>query len=245
MVSANILLSLKTTISRVATDNTMAKTSTNHTPRGRGRPRIEEVTPAQRRTFDAIRNYIEEHGESPTLAELGEILDLSPTPVHDSVKQLVRKGYLERERYSRRGIRILRAPVGSTTRSSSLVTLPLLGLVAAGLPVFAEENVLGEALVPAEFVNGECFALKVKGESMKGAGLQDGDTVIVRKQALARSGEIVVASIDGEATLKRLYWENQTVELRPENKRFKVITVTPETDFRIIGKMIAQSSQWI
>ena len=75
-------------------------------------------------------------------------------------------------------------------------------------------------------------------------GLKQGDTVIVRQQPLARHGEIVVALVDGEATIKRLYWDEQQVELRPENRRFKPIPITAETDFRLVGKVIAQSSQW-
>lgn len=213
------------------------------TRRKPGRPRVDEITDAQRRTFDAIRDHLDEHGQAPTLAELCEHLDLSMTAVHESIRQLVHKGYLERERYARRGLKVLRNLPGR--RPSGLVSLPLLGSVTAGVPTLTEEHVMGEALVPARFVDGDdCFALKVQGESMKGAGLQEGDTVIVRQQPLARHGEIVVALVDGDATIKRLYWEDQTVELRPENRRFKPIPITAETDFRIVGKVIAQSSQW-
>jgi len=211
--------------------------------RGRGRPRIDEITEAQHRTFEAIRDYIDAHGESPTISELCEVLEITTAPVHDSVTQLVRKGYLERERYSRRGLKVVREP--APRRSQSMVTIPLLGNVVAGTPTQVDEHVLGEALVPADMVDGDdCFALKVQGESMKGAGLADGDTVIVRPQPLARHGEVVVALVDGEATIKRLFWSEQSVELRPENRKFRPIRITPETDFRIVGKVIAQSSQW-
>lgn len=211
--------------------------------RQRGRPPVSELTEAQRRTFEVIQEYMEVHEESPTIAELRELLGITTGPVYDSISQLVKKGFLERERYARRGLKILRQP--AQPKSWKLVTLPLLGSVAAGMPTLAEENRLGEALVPDEFVEGsECFALKVHGESMRDAGLNDGDTVIVRSQPLARHGEIVVALVDGDATIKRLYWDEERVELRPENRKFQPISITAENDFRIIGKVIAQSSQW-
>lgn len=208
-----------------------------------GRPPVTEVTEAQRRTFEAIRDHIEEHDIAPTIAELRDLLGLTTGPVYDSINQLIKKGYLERERYSRRGLKIVRQL--SENHKLRLVSVPLLGTVAAGIPTLAEENRLGEALVPSEFVSGnDCFALKVHGESMRDAGMLDGDTVIVRSQQLARHGDVVVALVEGEATIKRLHWESQRIELHPENPKFKPIPINAETDFRIIGKVIAQSSQW-
>lgn len=210
--------------------------------RGRGRPRIDKITEAQNVTFEAIRDYIAAHGESPTIAELCEILEITAAPVHDSVTQLVRKGYLERKRYSRRGLKVVREPTPCKTQS---VTIPLLGNVVAGSPTQVDDHVLGEAVVPADMVDGDdCFALKIQGESMKGAGLATGDIVVVRPQPLARHGEVVVALVNGEATVKRLHWDEQSVELRAENRRFRPIRITPETDFRIVGKVIAQSNPW-
>lgn len=215
----------------------------NQARRRPGRPATTEITAAQRRTFDAVRDYIDEHGVAPTLSELCDHLNLSSTAVHESLRQLERKGYLEREKYSRRGLQVLRNLPGR--RPSGLVSIPLVGMVAAGLPRVADEHLLGEAVVPARFVEGdECFALKVHGDSMQGAGLKDGDTVIVRPQPLARHGDIVVAFVDGEATMKRLHWVDPVIELRPENKRFKPIPITAETRFEIVGKVVSQSSQW-
>lgn len=209
----------------------------------RGRPQVTEITESQRRMLETIQAYILDRGHAPTIAELCEILGITEAPVHDSLTQLVRKGYLERQRYVHRGLKILRHP--PPRHVDGLVTLPLLGQVAAGAPLFAEENVRGEALVPAAQVpKGNCFALKVKGDSMTGAGLKDGDTIVVRQQPLARTGEIVVALVDGEATIKRLHWEGDTIELRPENGRYKPISITRDTDLRIVGVMVAHSQQW-
>lgn len=209
----------------------------------RPRPPVEQVTDAQRRTLTAIRDYIHQHGFSPTLKELSEVLGLAMTPVNESVSQLVRKGYVTRKPHTPRSLAVVREP--PEERITGLTSIGLYGVVAAGQPVLAEENRLGEALVPAHVVeNGKYFALKVQGQSMSGAGIHDGDTVVIRQQQLAQSGDIVVASIDGDTTLKRLYYSDETIELRPENKRFKPIPVTPEADFRILGKMVAHSRQW-
>ena len=211
--------------------------------RSAGRPPVETITEAQRRTLAAIRDYIAQHGFSPTLKELSEILGLALTPVNDSVRQLVRKGYVTRKPNTPRSLAVVREP--ERERVGGLKSIGLYGIVAAGQPVLAEENRLGEALVPAHMVpSGKCFALKVQGNSMIGADIHDGDTVIIRQQQLAQSGDIVVAVVDGETTLKRLYFSDETIELRPENRRHKPIRIGAESDFRILGRMVAHSRQW-
>jgi repressor LexA len=121
-----------------------------------------------------------------------------------------------------------------------VIAIPVLGSVPAGIPITAEENRTGEVFVEASLVGKtSCFALKVCGMSMMNADILDGDMLIVRQQPLAESGEIVVASIDGELTVKRLSIHGGSVRLMPENKNFKPIEVHHANDFRILGKVIA------
>lgn len=220
--------------------------------RSPGRPPVDEITPAQQRTLEAIRDFLLEHSYPPTLRELGEILGLGMTPVNDSVKQLIRKGYLTKEPHKPRSLTLVREPPVErpTGRGgvAKFVSVRLYGEVAAGQPLLAEEQVIGEALVPADLVRGgDHFALKVKGDSMTGAGILDGDTVIVRKQQLADHGDIVVALLEdfeNEATVKRLHWMNGKIELRPENKKHRPIEVKSDANFRILGVVVAHSRQW-
>jgi repressor LexA len=120
-----------------------------------------------------------------------------------------------------------------------LVAVPILGQVPAGTPLLAAENVVGELLVDARTARGRCFALEVQGDSMIDADIQDGDYVIVRQQQLAESGEIVVAMLKDEATVKRLRLTAEAIELRPENRRFSPIPIGPDDDLRILGKVVA------
>lgn len=222
----------------------MAKEA-NKTRRRAGRRTVEEITPAQERTLKAIQDFILEHGYSPTLRELGEILNIGLTPVNDSLKHLIRKGYLTKEPNKRRSIAVVDSPQTEQVlgkRIPNLRSLPLYGGVAAGEPALVEDNLIGEAMVPEDLLgSGEYFALRVQGESMRDAGIQDGDTVIVKKQQLAQHGAIVVALIEDEATIKRLYWRDGVLELRPENSKFQPIPVRPDANFRILGVVLAPS----
>jgi repressor LexA len=120
------------------------------------------------------------------------------------------------------------------------------GEVAAGPPILAQENIVGEILVEGSILRGgRHFALEVRGDSMTCAGIDDSDLVIVRQQALADSGDIVVALIDDEATVKRLWMREGMIELRPENPRYDPIVVSPESDLRIVGKVVAVRSKGV
>jgi repressor LexA len=153
------------------------------------------------------------------------------------VNQLVRKGFLKRAAGKARGLTVVRRPDDIV---ANLVAVPLVGSVAAGTPLLAEENIVGQVLVDGNTVgSGPCFALRVTGESMKDAGIRDNDVVIVRQQQLAEPGDIVVALLDGEATVKRLFIREQTIELQPENKKYHPIPIGVDTDFRILGKVVA------
>lgn len=205
--------------------------------RRRGRPPETEITDAQRRALDEVRDFIAERGFPPTMSELAERLGVTPASAHQFVLQLERKGYLSREPRKARSLSIVREP---RSTPAALVPVPLLGVVKAGLPMFAEENRLGEVLVDAGVAaRGPCFALTVSGDSMIDAGIRDGDLVIVRRQTVAESGEIVVALLGDEATVKRLVIRGDRIELRAENRRYKPIPVAGDSDFQVLGKVIA------
>ena len=203
----------------------------------RGRPRVDEITDSQKRTLRAIRDHVARHQMPPTMQELSEQIGISSASAHEQVNQLVRKGYLRRERRKARGLVVVREPEEEISR---LAAIPLVGQVKAGLPVLAEENRTGEVLVEGSIAKrGRCFALNVSGDSMKDAAICPGDVVIVRQQPVAEMGDIVVALVDGEATLKRLFIQGDRIELRPENKEYRPIVVGSDTELQILGKVVA------
>jgi repressor LexA len=205
----------------------------------RGRPPVTTLTDAQRRAFRAISAFIARHGFPPTAQELADALGIAAPSAHALVGQLVRKDYLKRESRKARGLSIVR-DMDDAPRKVVLVSVPIVGRVAAGQPIMAEENIVGEVLVENTVVGGEpCFALCVAGQSMVNAGIADKDIVIVRRQIIAENGDIVVALIGGEATVKRLSIQGPRVELRPENPKFKPIVVGTDDDLRILGKVVA------
>ncbi len=202
-----------------------------------GRRPATEITEPQVRTLKAIRDVLTEKGYPPTIIELAARLGISHASAHAQVGQLVRKGYLRREPNKSRGLAIAREPERGV---SALVPVPIIGRVAAGEPLLAVENRVGEVLVEGNRERlRHCFALKVTGDSMVDARIDDGDLVIVRQQPAAESGEIVVALLGDEATVKRFYIRGDQIELRPENRRLRPIRINPEDELRIIGKVVA------
>ena len=201
-----------------------------------GRPPSVGITPVQLRALNEIRVFTSKNQYPPTLQELAAILGVSHSSVQEQISQLIRKGYLRREPGKSRGIAIVREPESNV---AELVAVPIVGRVVAGPPLLAEENVVGEILVDESLLRrGRCFALEVQGDSMKNAGIKASDLLIVRQQPVADNGEIVVALLDGEATVKRLAVKKDQVELEPENPRYRPIVVSVENDFRIIGKVV-------
>lgn len=206
-------------------------------PRGRGRPKVETLTDNQRRVLQEMCDFIARHNYPPTMQELGALLGITGASVHQLVKQLERKGYVTRKPRQARSLVVVRRPEQAV---ETLMPVPLLGVVKAGPAMLAEENRIGDVLVDAGIAGrGRCFALRVSGDSMIDAGMCDGDVVIVRQQPVAESGEVVVALIGDDATVKRLFVSGDQIELRPENKNYKPIVVAAEVDFRILGKVIA------
>ena len=181
------------------------------------------LTRRQQEVYAFLRDYFGEQGTAPSYEEIRRQLGLSSlSTVHKHLKQLERKGYL-------------RSPWGSQKRALRLaehgrpsVTLPLLGTVAAGLPIEAVE-VPDQVEVPESLLRGgECFALRVRGDSMIEDGIHDGDLILIKKQETAETGQTVVALVEGEATVKKFYRRGKQVELRPANPEMKPITVAAD-----------------
>ncbi len=194
-----------------------------------------DITERRRLICEFIRRTTEERGIPPSLREIGKEFNIRSTNgVAGHLAALERQGLITRERGRSRGT-IAR---GTIRRSA---TVPLLGSVAAGLPVHAPENREGEVAVDLALFSlrssEQLFALQARGESMVGAHILDGDMLLVREQSTARNGEIVVALVDGESTVKRFFREHGRVRLQPENADMPPILVSGG-EFRILGKVI-------
>ena len=206
--------------------------------RGRGRPIIETLTAPQERLLNEIEAYIARNGMSPTVREMADQVGQGVASVFQLMQRLERNGYVSRTAGKSRSLTVIRS--ASEQPLTGLVSIPLLGTVAAGQPLLAQENVLGELLVDSATVRtGRHFALKVSGQSMVDAQIHSGDVVIVRQQPLAEHRDIVVALLNHEATIKRLHHRDGQIVLLPENRRFKPIPVGPDDDLRIVGKVVA------
>ncbi len=203
----------------------------------RGRKRVEGLTKAQKRTLEAIQNFMAKEGMAPTVTELGEILEIKGASVHEQLLNLERKGYIRRKPRKARSLEIVRGPEADTR--PQLISIPLVGEVTAGTPILAVENVIGEVLIDSSIARGVCFALTVRGDSMVGANIHDGDYVIVRQQPLAENGDIVVALLEDEATVKWLSISDERILLRPANPAHRDIPVGPTDAIKILGKVVA------
>ncbi len=196
-----------------------------------------DLTPVQLKIYRAIKRFMEEHGYPPTVGELSESQSRTKASIHAVLNSLIQKGFIRRTVGKARSLEIIRLPQATVI---GVIAIPRMGSVPAGTPMTAEEHRAGEVFVEASLVGKDtCFALEVTGDSMLGADILDGDTLVVRKQPLAESGEIVVAYIDGEVTVKRLSMMAGVIRLLPENKKFQPIEVGNASDFRILGKVIA------
>ncbi|BCA81104.1 transcriptional repressor LexA [Desulfuromonas sp. AOP6] len=193
---------------------------------------MSPLTPKQKQIFDYIRSHLDQHGYAPTQQEIARAFGFSSLgTVQNYLKRLERDGYLARDWNARRGAR----PLAQRRDSWEL---PLAGWVAAGKPIEAVEQQESIEVPPAMLGPGEHFVLRVKGDSMIGDGILDGDYVIVRKQAEAVSGQTVVALIGNEATVKRLYRKGAAMELHPANPAMAPILVDPTDDFRLEGVVV-------
>ncbi len=195
------------------------------------------LTDKQRAVLEFIAGKVERKGYPPTLREIGARFDIRSTNgVRSVLTALERKGYIRRKPYLSRGIEL----TGSLRRRSREVRVPIVGRVAAGEPLLAEENLEGDLVIDRDlFPAGDGFALRVKGDSMREAGIVDGDIVLARPDLPVGTGSIVIALIGDEATVKRFYPEGERVRLEPANKLFEPIILDRRTPgFRIVGRVV-------
>jgi repressor LexA len=195
---------------------------------------LPSLTTRQKAIYDFLVKTIREKGFAPSIHEIGRQFKIASTNgVSDHLKALERKGYIRR--VGKRAIEVVNA-LGKTVLSATR-EVPILGKVPAGKPLFSEENIEGLLSVPDDMGSGKLFALQVKGDSMIGAGILDGDKVIVKQQGIAENGEIVCAVINGEATLKRFFKKDGVITLKAENEKYAPIVVS-EGEFRIAGRVV-------
>jgi repressor LexA len=200
-----------------------------------------ELTEKQEEALRVLITYIDEHDFPPTYQELASLLNLKYSSLFNRMESLIQKGYVERSGNAR-SVRVLRR-LDDKPRKGRLVAIPLVGTVVAGMPVLAEENREGEILVELDVSDPEnCFALKADGSSMIDVGIKTGDIVIVHKQRMASDGEIVIALVNGESTVKKLRYDKLGVELVPANKKMKPIKINELDDFRIQGVVLTWRS---
>ena len=199
------------------------------------------LTDRQKEIYNFIKNFIELNGYPPTYREIGYEFDISSTfGVKRHIDALIKKGFLNIAENSSRTLSLNESESSSNLQHSDTVEIPIIGRVAAGQPILAEENVEGTFSIQKSLINGksDCFALRVKGDSMINAGIFEGDVVIVNPQKEANNGEIIVALLGNEATLKRFERKNGKIALIPENDKYDKIKVNEEDDFSIIGKAL-------
>jgi len=194
---------------------------------------MKGLTSRQREVFDFIRSFIRSKRYPPTIREIAVNFGFSVKGSYDHVKALQKKGFIRCAGNRSRAIEVVAD--SEAERQPNLVSVPVLGAVAAGRPLFAEENLTGWIQVPAASLKkGQHFALQVRGDSMKDAGIMDGDVVVVSHQETAENGEIVVAMVDEAVTLKRFFVERNRVRLKAENPKYPPLYTQ---NVRILGRL--------
>ncbi|HIS40803.1 MAG TPA: transcriptional repressor LexA [Candidatus Aphodovivens avistercoris] len=205
----------------------------------------DKITKRQQAVLDCIEACIREKGYGPTVREICQTLGLSsPSTVHVHLKALEDKGLIKRDPLKSRSISLVNAPADLeptgnviTPSFGRVVDVPLVGNVAAGEPILAEENITDTMSLPTDIVgDAPSFMLSVRGDSMIEAGINDGDYVVVKEQPVANNGDIVVAIIDDGATVKRFFRERDHIRLQPENSSMEPIITR---DCSIAGKVVA------
>ena len=205
---------------------------------------MTDLNKRERAILKFIEKQINEKGYPPSVREIGKAVGLSSTAtVHGYLAKLTKKGYIKKEDQKGRTLRVLKGGLADNEKPSpkplyngrELVDVPVIGKITAGAPILAVENVTDTFPIPIDFVgNSESFMLTVRGESMIEAGILDGDYILVKRQSSARNGQIVVALIEDEATVKTFYKEKDYIRLQPENSTMDPIIV-PTCE--ILGKV--------
>ncbi len=202
-----------------------------------GAAMYEDLSEKQIRILNFIKNEIQTKGYPPAVREICKAVNLrSTSTVHGHLSKLEDKGYIRKDPTKPRAIEILDKDNEGILPRKEIVDVPIVGKVTAGQPVLAVENIEDTFPVPVNFVeNTSAFMLSVEGESMIEAGILDGDYVLVKQQNVASNGDIVVALLEDEATVKRFYKEKNYIRLQPENQSMDPII---STDVKILGKVV-------
>lgn len=191
-----------------------------------------KLSEKQAEILEYMQTFTRERGFPPSVREIGEAVGLrSPSTVHAHLKALDRAGYITRDGHKMRALRL----AGTAAAGEKWRSIPILGRVTAGAPILAVEDIEGYIPYDPGHSGGEFFALRVRGDSMIGAGILDGDVIVVRRQRAAEHREIVVALLGEEATVKRLYQQNGEVWLMPENEAYSPISAVGA---QILGKVV-------
>jgi len=207
---------------------------------------MSELNDKQRQIIEFVNNEVREKGYPPSVREICQAVGFKSTStVHGYLEKLRKKGLIEKDPSKPRAIKVLKSDTVKKINeeandyysSKELIDVPIVGKVTAGLPILAEENIEDTFPLPADFVqSSSVFMLKVQGDSMVEAGILDKDFVLVRQQSTADNGDIVVALIGDEATIKTFYKEKDHIRLQPQNKFYEPIIV--KENCMILGKVI-------
>jgi repressor LexA len=190
---------------------------------------VKGLTQRQEQILKFVGSYGRQHGFPPSVREIGARFELNPATVYEHLRALERKGHLHRKPNQSRSM----VPAAAPDPTASTTSVPVIGRVAAGTPILAEENIEDRLDLPEPWVPAGSFLLRIQGDSMRDAHILDGDYVLIRPQPTADNGDIVVALIDEEATLKRYYRTPDRIELRPENPDFQTITLEASEGRRV------------
>jgi len=195
---------------------------------------MKELTERQKEVLSFISGYIKKHSYSPTVREIADHFSISVKGAHDHITALRKKNAIKQAEKLPRTMGLTHKVYDS---SSEMVKIPLLGSIAAGIPIQVEENFEKEIGFHRSMLknNKDHFALQVKGDSMSGAGIQDGDIAIIEKQETARNGEIVAVMVEDAAAIKRFYKENSRIKLQSENPNYPP---RYSQDVRILGRLV-------
>jgi repressor LexA len=194
---------------------------------------MKDLTQRQQEILSFLTGFIEKNSYSPTVRETAKAFGISIKGAYDHMKALEKKGVIRFQENRSRTLEVL----SNHDSDESVVEVPILGNIAAGNPILAEESWNGSIRVPSEYARpGNCFALRVRGDSMRDAGIRQGDIAIIEQRPTADNGDIVAALIEDSATLKRFYKENNRIKLQAENPDYAPIYTQ---DVRILGKLKA------
>jgi repressor LexA len=197
------------------------------------------LTERQQAILDFINEYVGENGFPPSVREIGKHFGVYPATIQDHISALERKGYLQKKRFQSRTLSVSSA-ARRTYEDRDRANIPIVGSVAAGMPLLAQENIDEMIQLPKEWAPAGAFLLKVQGNSMEGAHILNGDYVLVHPQETAANGEIVVALIGDEATVKRFYNSERGITLKAENPKYIPIEIerSEAASFKLVGKVM-------